>query len=71
MGHCLTNGHVAKIASTVKAKLLVNTDLHEPNEFLSQEAAFRLAIGSGLKEVAAVRAVRDNPLEILRHSISK
>ena len=70
-GHCLTNGHVAKIASKVKAKLLVNTDLHEPKDFLSQEAAFRVAMGSGLTEVAAVKAVRDNPLELLRRSISK
>lgn len=71
IGHCLTNGHVVKIASTVKAKLLVNTDLHEPEEFLSQEAAFRVAIGSGLTEADAMRAIRDNPLEILRRSISQ
>jgi len=65
-GHCLTNGHVAKVASETKAKLLVNTDLHSPEEFLSQESAFKVAMGSGLMEFDAVRVVRDYPKEILK-----
>jgi len=65
-GHCLTNGHVAKVASETKAKLLVNTDLHSPEDFLTQESAFKLAVGSGLTELDAVKVVSDYPKEILR-----
>jgi len=65
-GHCLTNGHVAKIASAVNAHLLVNTDLHDPKDFISQEAAFKVAVGSGLNEQDAVKTVRNNPDEVLK-----
>lgn len=65
-GHCLTNGHIARVASEAGAKMLVNTDLHEPAEFLSQEAAFKVAMGAGLTDVEAVRAIRDYPREVLR-----
>lgn len=65
-GHCLANGYVAKIASAVKAHLLVNTDFHDPKEFLSQETAFNVAVGSGLDEQDALKAVRTNPDEVLK-----
>jgi putative hydrolase len=65
-GHCLTNGHVAKVASETKTKLLVNTDMHSPEDLLSQESAFKMAVGSGLMEFDAVRVVRDYPKEILK-----
>jgi len=65
-GHCLANGHVAKMAEKVGAKLVVNTDLHAPEDFVGQEEAFKVALGSGLDEASALKVVRDFPEELLR-----
>ncbi len=47
-GHCLANGHVAKLAMEAGAQLLVNTDSHSPGDLISREAAERIAQGAGL-----------------------
>ncbi|MFP3984348.1 MAG: histidinol phosphate phosphatase domain-containing protein [Desulfurivibrionaceae bacterium] len=47
-GHCLTNGHVAKMAERTGAKMVVNSDAHAPGDFLSPEMARKVALGSGL-----------------------
>ncbi len=49
-GHCLTNGHVAKLALKFGAKLVVNADAHEPGDFLTSEMAKKVALGAGLSE---------------------
>ena len=55
-GHCLTNGHVAKTALKAKAKLVLNTDSHAPEDLVSVEVARKILEGCGLekKEIAAV-----------------
>jgi len=65
-GHCLTNGHVAQVALMTNAELLVNTDLHSPSDFITQEIAYKVALGAGLKENKALQIVRDNPQNLLR-----
>lgn len=65
-GHCLTNGHIARTAERAHAKLMVNTDFHGPEDFVGQEDAFKIALGSGLDEVSALKVVRDFPEEFLR-----
>lgn len=65
-GHCLTNGHTVKVALKTKTKLIVNTDSHSPEELISQDEAFKVALGAGLGEEEAVKVVRDHPKEILR-----
>jgi len=65
-GHCLTNGHVAKEATKVEAKFVVNTDLHGPADFITQEHAYTVALGSGLNRKEALLALRKYPEEILR-----
>ncbi|GMR05130.1 MAG: histidinol phosphate phosphatase domain-containing protein [Thermodesulfobacteriota bacterium] len=47
-GHSLSNGHVALMAKTCGAKLVLNTDAHGPSDLVSDEAAERIAMGSGL-----------------------
>jgi len=47
-GHCLTNGHVARIAIKTGAKLAVNADAHEPGDFMTRERAEAVALGAGL-----------------------
>ena len=47
-GHSLTNGHVAKLAKQIGAKLTVNADAHGPGDFLTAEMAEKVALGAGL-----------------------
>lgn len=65
-GHCLANGRVARMASALKVKCLVNTDMHEPGELLLQQEALKVALGSGLSMGEALSCVRDQPKELLR-----
>ncbi|MBI1742068.1 histidinol phosphate phosphatase domain-containing protein [Candidatus Acetothermia bacterium] len=59
-GHCLTNGHVAQMAHQAGAKMLVNTDAHEPSDLINVETALRIALGAGLSETEAQRIVGEN-----------
>jgi putative hydrolase len=47
-GHSLTNGHVAMLARQYGASLVLNTDAHGPQDFISLEMARRIALGAGL-----------------------
>ena len=49
-GHCLTNGHVAKMALRAGARLVVNADAHTPGDFLTADMARMVALGAGLSE---------------------
>jgi putative hydrolase len=51
-GHCLSNGHVARIALEVGASLVVNTDSHSPSDLITRQQAERIARGAGLREAA-------------------
>ena len=51
-GHCLTNGHVARLAQEVGASLIVNTDAHSPGDLITTRQAKRIARGAGLSENA-------------------
>ena len=61
-GHSLANGHVARLAQKVGAKLVINTDSHEPGDLLGQALARRIVCGAGLSE-------RD--FEIMQENASK
>ena len=47
-GHCLSNGHVAKIAVEVGAKLVIDTDTHEPRDLITDEQARNILLGAGV-----------------------
>ncbi|MCX7966090.1 MAG: histidinol phosphate phosphatase domain-containing protein [Syntrophorhabdaceae bacterium] len=49
-GHCLTNGHVAKLAKEKNAKLIIDTDAHSPSDLITDEHAKKVVIGAGLTE---------------------
>jgi putative hydrolase len=51
-GHCLANGHVARIALEVGASLIVNTDSHSPSDLITRQQAERIAKGAGLRDPA-------------------
>ncbi len=48
-GHSLSNGHVARMAMETGARLVLNTDAHEPEDLLTLAEAKRIALGAGLK----------------------
>jgi len=49
-GHSLTNGYVAKMAIKYGANLAVNSDGHEPGDFMAAEKAKIVALGAGLND---------------------
>lgn len=64
-GHCLTNGHVAKLALTIGAGLVLNTDAHSPEDLITIDQARQIALGAGLDE-ANFSLLRANARELLR-----
>jgi len=47
-GHSLTNGHVARLAKKVGAKLVFDTDSHSPSDLVDDDQALRIILGAGL-----------------------
>ncbi|HIJ00636.1 MAG: hypothetical protein PWQ88_200 [Candidatus Methanomethylophilaceae archaeon] len=65
-GHSLSNGHVARLASSYGARMVVNSDAHAPEDLMDERRAMTVALGAGLSEKLASCAVNDAPAEILR-----
>jgi putative hydrolase len=65
-GHCLGNGHVANVAREVGNKLLVDTDTHAPSDLITFEKSYEIALGAGLSHDEAMKAIVDNPRELLK-----
>ncbi|MEN6615913.1 MAG: histidinol phosphate phosphatase domain-containing protein, partial [Syntrophorhabdus sp.] len=64
-GHSLTNGHVARLATSHGAKMVLNTDCHSPSDLITDDQAFRIACGAGL-EISDFRAMQENALNLVR-----
>lgn len=62
-GHCLSNGHVAAIAAETGAKLVIDTDTHEPGDLISIEFARTVLLGAGLN-AESVSTVLQNSREL-------
>ena len=63
--HGLTNGHVAKVAVSLGAHLVLDSDAHRPEVLLTAQRAQNLLEGSGLEVEAALRVAESAPLRIL------
>ncbi len=63
-GHCLTNGHIARLATDLGAKLLVNTDCHSI-DLIDAVMALQIAKGAGLDAELAQKVVHENPKDVL------
>ena len=71
-GHCLSNGHIANMARQAGARLLVDSDAHQPDELLSAELASYIAQGAGLNFEECNQVFTLNPkLLIQRLNISE
>ena len=64
-GHCLTNGHVARVCGLAGAKMVVNSDAHAPSDFVGLAFAQQVAAGAGLSEAAIIAATVTNPQELV------
>ncbi|HIP62986.1 MAG TPA: histidinol phosphate phosphatase domain-containing protein [Archaeoglobus profundus] len=62
-GHSLTNGHVAKIAIEVGCDLVINTDAHSPNDFITTDLAIKILKGAGVEDY---KEVLENPRKIIK-----
>ena len=71
-GHCLSNGHIANTARQAGARLLVDSDAHQPDELLSARLASHVAQGAGLNRELCNQVLTLNPkLLIQRLNISE
>ena len=66
-GHNITNGHVAKMGLLVGAKMVINSDTHAPDNLMDESTAMKVAIGAGLSEQEAKKAVNDVPYGKIKH----
>lgn len=70
-GHCLANGHVAALAREAGARLLVDSDAHEPSDLADLDMARRVALGAGLTPAEAEEAVQAAPAALLRLALER
>ncbi len=59
-GHCLTNGHVARIAQETGARLVIDTDAHTPDNLITRERAHQILVGAGLTESGTDAVLKNN-----------
>jgi histidinol phosphatase-like PHP family hydrolase len=59
-GHSLSNGHVAKTAGETGAKLVIDTDTHEPGDLITDEFAHAILLGAGLNSDAVAAILRNS-----------
>ena len=64
-GHSLSNGHVARLALSGGAKLVLNSDTHLPEQILTEEFARRVAVGAGLEGQDLTDALTTTAEELL------
>jgi putative hydrolase len=59
-GHSLSNGHVARMAAAAGAKLVIDTDAHEPGDLADDAYARSVLNGAGLTPRQAEQAFRNS-----------
>ena len=62
-GHSLTNGHVAALAAQTGAKLVIDTDTHEPGDLITDAFAETVLLGAGLSR-ERIAGVLNNSREL-------
>ena len=67
-GHSLTNGHVAKLAIASGAKMIVNSDAHEPSDLLKPDFQRAVALGAGIPSAMLHDILAGNP-DLLRQRV--
>lgn len=70
-GHSLTNGHVVRMAERAGARLVVNSDAHEPSDLLTAAFQERVARGAGVGEGLLQDVLLTNPRWLLEHVLTR
>jgi putative hydrolase len=70
-GHCIANGHVARIGNLAGAQLVVNTDTHIPDDMIDQSRARLVALGAGLTEEQIQIALVDSPETLVSRALTR
>ncbi len=52
-GHSFSNGHVASIARKTGAKLVIDSDSHDPEDLITKDFAIKILLGAGLDKKEA------------------
>ena len=65
-GHSLTNGYVASLARKIGATMIVNSDTHAPEDLMSEERAYKVALGAGLTKAEADAAIQKVPFDVIK-----
>ncbi len=69
-GHSLSNGHVAKMAGETGARLVINTDTHEPDDLVDDAFARAILLGAGLN-TDAIDVVLKNSKDLVAKAAAK
>jgi histidinol phosphatase-like PHP family hydrolase len=48
-GHCLSNGHVAKMALKYDIPLVIDSDSHSPSDLITREFAQKVLLSAGIE----------------------
>jgi putative hydrolase len=64
-GHCLANGRLVSLARKYHAKMIINTDAHEPKELFTLDLIKKVGLGAGLTE-EELQKVFQNSEELVR-----
>jgi len=64
-GHCLANGHVARVCAETGTGLVVNTDTHSPSDLATLAFARDVALGAGLDLAQVELATVTNPRRLV------
>jgi histidinol phosphatase-like PHP family hydrolase len=61
-GHNITNGHVVRMASLAKARMVVDTDTHAPKDLIDSKRAVEIAMGAGLSQEEAFTIINHHAI---------
>ena len=64
-GHSLTNGHVAQVAISQDAMMVLDSDAHGPDDLLTADIAKNIAFGAGLSDSSVHTVLKVNPQLLL------
>ena len=64
-GHGLANGHVVRMAQGAGARMVLDSDAHEPGDLLTRELAMQVALGAGMSDEDAYALLEKAPLDLL------
>jgi histidinol phosphatase-like PHP family hydrolase len=70
-GHSLTNGHVCRLAERASARLIVNSDSHDPGDLLTPSFQRRVAQGAGISAESLESVLTSNPRSLLEKVLGR